>query len=62
VLLNITFFFFNYRFQQVEDVTEEEKSLNILQDPKRFFNGDKSSYKFFPKTGKVLACKGKKCV
>jgi hypothetical protein len=31
--------------------------LDILQDPTRIFNGDKSSFQFFPNTGKVLACK-----
>jgi len=54
------FFFFSYRLQRVEDVLEEEKSLDILQDPTRIFNDDKSSFQFFPTTGKVLACKGDK--
>jgi hypothetical protein len=56
------FFFFNYRLHQVEDVLEEDKSLDILQDPTRILNGDESSFQFFPKTGKVLACKGDKNV
>jgi len=47
------FFFFSYRLQQVEDVLEEEKSLDIVQDPTRIFNGDKSSFQFFTNTGKV---------
>jgi hypothetical protein len=56
------FFVFGYRLQQVEDVLEEEKSLDIFQGPTRIFNGDKSSFQFFPNTGKVLACKGDKNV
>jgi hypothetical protein len=34
-------FFFSYRLQQVEGVLEEEKSLDILQEPTRIFNDDK---------------------
>jgi hypothetical protein len=59
VLPNITFFFFNYKLQQTEDV-EDEKSLDILQDPTRIFSGDKPSSQFFPKNGKVLAYTGDK--
>jgi len=40
--------FFNYKFQQVEDVLKEEKSLDILLDPIRIFNGDESCL-IFPK-------------
>ena len=32
------FFFFSYRVQQVEGVLEEEKSLNILEDPTMVIN------------------------
>jgi len=53
---------FSYRLQRFEDVLEEEKFLDILQDPTRIFNDDKSSFQFFPKTGKILACKGDKYV
>ena len=60
MLPNITFFFFNYRLQQTEDVIEDEKSLDILQNPTGIFSGDKSSSQFFPKNGRVLACKGDK--
>jgi hypothetical protein len=36
------------------------QSLDILQDPTRTFNGDKPSFRFCPKAGKVLKCKGDK--
>jgi hypothetical protein len=36
------------------------QSLDILQDPTRIFNGDKPSFHFCPKAGKVLKCKGDK--
>jgi hypothetical protein len=42
------FFFCGYRLQQVADILEEERSLDVLQDPTRIFNGDKSSFQFFP--------------
>jgi hypothetical protein len=56
------FFFFGYRLQQLDDVLEEEKSLDMFQDPTRIFSDDKSNFQSFPKTGKVLACKGDKNV
>ena len=56
------FFFFSFRLHQVDDVLVEEKSLDFLQDPTRIFNSDKSSFQFFPKTGKVLECTGDKNV
>jgi hypothetical protein len=34
--------------------------LDILQDPTRIFKGDKPSFHFYPKAGKVLKCKGDK--
>jgi hypothetical protein len=34
--------------------------MDILQDPTRIFNGNKSHFKFFPKTAEFLACKGDK--
>jgi hypothetical protein len=33
------FLLFRYKLQQVEDVLKEEKSLDILLDPTRIFNG-----------------------
>jgi hypothetical protein len=53
-------FVFNYRLQQVEDVLEEEKLLDILQDPTRIFSGNKSSSQFCPKAGNVISSKGHK--
>jgi len=46
--------------QQVEDVLEEEKLLDILQNPKRIFSGNKSSFQFHPKVGNVISSKGHK--
>jgi hypothetical protein len=34
--------------------------LDILQDPTRIFNADKTSFQFLSKAGKVLAYKGDK--
>ena len=56
---NNIFFLFNHRIQQVEGFLEETL-LDILQDPTRIFNGDKSSFHLSPKTGNVLACQGDK--
>jgi hypothetical protein len=36
--------------------------LGILRDPTSILHDDKISFKFFPKTGNVLACKGDKDV
>jgi hypothetical protein len=44
--------------QQVSYVLEDEKWLNILQDPTRIFNADKTSFQFLSKAGKVLVTKG----
>jgi hypothetical protein len=40
--------------------SEKVQSLDILQDPTRSFDGDKTSFHFCPKAGKVLKCKGDK--
>jgi hypothetical protein len=40
--------------------SKKVQSLDILQDPTRIFNGDKLSFHFCPKAGKVLKCKGDK--
>jgi len=55
VFPNNIFFLFSHRIQQVEGFLEE-KLLDILQDPTRILKGDKSSFQFFPNTGKVSAC------
>jgi hypothetical protein len=39
---------------------EKIQSLDILQDSTRILNGDKPSFHFCPKAGKVLKCKGDK--
>jgi hypothetical protein len=62
LLPNIKYFSFSYRLQQVEGVLEQKKLLHILQDPTRIFSSDKLSFQFFPKTRKVLVCKGDKNV
>jgi hypothetical protein len=36
--------------------SKKVKSLDILQDSARVFNGDKTSFHFCPKAGKVLKC------
>jgi len=41
------FLFFGYKLKQVEDVLKEEKSLDILLDTTRIFNGDDSSSNFY---------------
>jgi hypothetical protein len=40
--------------------SEKVQSLDILQDPTRIFNGDKPSFHFCPKAGKVFKCKREK--
>ena len=61
MLSNITYFC-NYRLQKVEDAIQQEKQLDIFQDPIKTFNSDKSSCHFFPKNGEDLVCKGNKNV
>ena len=38
------FLFFNYKFQQAEDVLKEEKSVDIILDPTKIISSDESSF------------------
>lgn len=49
-------------FAEIHSYLSENNLLNILNDPRRVFNGDESGFQLCPKTGKVLAAKGTKNV
>ena len=55
-------FCLNYNVQQVEDVLQEEKYLDFLQDATKNLNGDESGSQLCPNTGKAVACKGNRSV
>lgn len=46
-------------FKQVHDYFVENDFLDVLEDPSRIFNADESGFEICPKTGEVLAIKGK---
>jgi hypothetical protein len=54
--------FLFYFLQQILNVLEDERLLDILQDPRRIFNADETSFEYLSKTGNVLACNGDKNV
>lgn len=41
-------------FREVEEYLDKIHKKDILNDPKRIFNGDESGFALCPKTGKVL--------
>jgi hypothetical protein len=45
---------------QFSYVLEDEKALDLLSDPTRIFNADKTIFQFLSKAGNVLAYKGNK--
>lgn len=49
-------------FAEIHSYLSDNNLLNILNDPRRVFNGDESGFQLCPKTGKVLAAKGTKNV
>lgn len=49
-------------FKEIENYLKEKGYFEILEDPKRVYNGDETCFQFCPKLGKVLAAKGEKNV
>lgn len=49
-------------FTGIYKYLEDENMINILQDPKRIFNGDETGFSLCPKTKTVLAARGTKDV
>lgn len=49
-------------FEQIKKYLTEKDYFKIVEDPSRVFNGDETNFLMCPKSGKVLAPKGKMCL